>query len=213
MKKRNRTANAPARIFRQRWPVLTFSLILGTLILLGSIFAWFASSDARTNPFKVPALPFAFEITEEFTPPGIVDPGQNIPKAVSVANTGELPGFVRVLVIAEIIGADGTVLPGNPGAEFTFTGLNTTKWKYGGDGYYYYLDKLVSGETTPALFTGVTLASGLGDEYMNAAMKIDVKLEAVETAKWKYREAWWQGVTPNAAPLSDIDAVLSVLAQ
>jgi len=200
-------------IHRQRWLILVFSILSGVLMIFGSTSAWFTSSDTRVNPFRTPDLPFLFEITEEFTPPGTVNPGQSVPKVVEVTNTGELPGFARLLVMAEIIGGDGTVLPGNPGAEFSFTDLNETDWKYGGDGYYYYLGKLAPGETSPALFTGVTLADGLGAEYENAGMKIEVKLEAVEVAKWKYRESWWQGATPSASPLSDVDAALSLLAQ
>jgi len=214
MNKRNRIGNVIKRMNRQRGLVLIFSIVLSIVIGVGSTYAWFTSSDVKVNPFKSPALPFNFVITEEFTPPGTVDPGDKITKVVNAANTGELPGFVRLLVFAEIVSADGTILSGNPGAEFTYDGLNTTDWKYGGDGYYYYLGTIAPGETSPNLFTGVTISSGLGDEYKNSGMKIEVKLEAVAVDKWEYRDGWWNGATPVApSPLADVDATLSVLAK
>jgi len=213
MNKRNRFGNVMRKMNRQRGLVLAFSILMAFVLGVGSTFAWFTSSDTMLNPFKSPDLPFSFVITEEFTPPGTVDPGDEIIKEVSATNTGELPGFVRLLVLAEIMGADGTVLPGNHGTEFTYVGLNTTDWKYGGDGYYYYLGVLAPGEKAPNLFTGVGIVSGLGDEYKNAGMKIEVKLEATEIAKWEYREGWWNGATPVApSPLAVVDAALSVLA-
>ena len=211
--KRSWTKNAIVRIHKQRWIILAFCVVLSLVLVLGITFAWFTSSDEKKNPFKTPDFPFSIVITEEFTPPGTVDPGESIPKVVKVTNTGELPGFVRVLVLTEIIGQDGTVLPGNAPTQFTFEGMNTTDWKDGGDGYYYYMNQLKPGDVSPELFTGVKIDAGLGDEYKNAGMKIEVKLEAVEIAKWKYREGWWgSNSAPSAPQLVAVDNALSALA-
>ena len=211
--KRSWTKDAIGRIHKQRWMVLACSVVMSLVLVFGVTFAWFTTSDSRTNPFKTPHLTFGFEVVETFTPPSEVDPGESIVKVVKVKNTGELPGFVRVLAVTEIVSKEGVLLPGNAPTEFTIDGLNTTDWKDGGDGYYYYLHQLAPGAETPALFTGITLASGLDAAYENAGMKIDIKLEAVEIAKWKYREGWWGSALAPADPsLVVVDNALNLLA-
>ena len=60
----------------------------------------------------------------------------------------------------------------------------------------------------------MTLASGLGPEYEGALINVEVKIDAVSTKKWGYREAWWGSVsTPTSSPQDQIDAVLAPLAK
>jgi hypothetical protein len=193
------------------------------LVLLATAFAWFTASDEKVNTFEAPELPFSFEISEAFTPPGATVPGIPVPKAVDVRNTGELPGFVRVAVLVEIVGADGTLLPAGPGDTYTLDGLNTTAWSppdakmwaEGDDGWFYYLGRLAPGAVTAQpLMGGVTLAVGLGPDYQGATVKAEVVLEAVEVARWKYREGWWGAASAPTDPTwLKIDGVLSALAQ
>ena len=186
---------------------ITFMVIVAVSILvpLSLAFAWFMVVDEAINTFKTPDLPFSFEVTEEFTVPSSTTFGTTTPKVVNVTNTGELPGFVRVMILAEIISADGTVLPAEPGRAFVLGGLNTTTWSSsdlnmwadGQDGYYYYLGKLAPGEvTSQPLFTEISLAGNLGDEYVDARYKVEIKIEAVEVTATKYRESWWESPQP-----------------
>ena len=50
------------------------------------------------------------------------------------------------------------------------------------DGYYYYNRALRPGETTEPLFTTVTFAETMGNEYQNSTAAIDVTADAVQTA-------------------------------
>jgi len=204
--KRSWTKNAGARLHAQRPWLLLMSAMVSLLLLVGSTFAWFTQSDSVSNPFKTKEFPFTFEVDEVFTPPAEPGPGDNVEKEVKVKNTGELPGFVRVLLLTEIIGGDGTPLPAGAGVVAFEDVAPITDWILGPDGWWYYLDKLEPGDSTPAIVSGVTFAPGLPPEYENAAMKIEVKVEAAELKQWVYREGWWgSAAVPTDATLLAVD--------
>jgi hypothetical protein len=91
--------------------------------------------------------------------------------------------------------------------------INTAKWRLGEDGYYYYLEVLNPGQEADPLFTQVRLAPGLGPEYQEATMKIEVKMEGVDYYKDHYREAWWEVSPPVLTNLAAIDGALQALAK
>jgi len=211
--------------FHRQRPLITLLTVLtGTALVIGSTYSWFIQSDHVTNTLQTQKISFRLDLQEEFTPPGVVDPGQQVPKVVTVVNTGDISGFVRIMAFATITAQDGTPLEATPGVTFTYGGLNVTDWSAGnaslwadgGDGYYYYLGKLKPGETTAQpLFSGVTPASGLATEYENAGMKIEIKAEASETIRAKYRDGWWRNGDnpPVGSALIMIDNVLKELTQ
>jgi len=212
------------RVHRQRPLVLLLAALLSVMMVLGSTYAWFTSSDELKNQFRTPDLDFSYRVIEKFIGPGTVQPDQAVEKTVNVKNTGTQAGFARVLVFPEIIAEDGQALEAIPGVTFTFKdshGNDTlgitdwagdgNLWADGGDGYFYYLGLLESGETTlQPLFTHVTLADNLPAEYENASMTIHVKAEAAETDK--YRSSWWEtndtDPLPGGFPWLDIDTAL-----
>jgi hypothetical protein len=173
------------------------------------------STDSVTNRFKIPQYLFDVSIVEVFEPP--VDPinpgGDPIEKRVSVTNNGDLPGFVRLLVLPTAVAADGhTVLPAHIGTEI-IADLNTSTWTDGGDGYYYYRGVLPAKESTPELFTAISLTAGLDERYKGASLSIEVKCEAIGIKKWDYRVGWWgSSDAPTDTTLLTIDAILRELA-
>jgi hypothetical protein len=202
------------KLLGKRSSLLVFSLLLAVIITLGSTLAWFVSSDKIKNPFATPPTLFEFEVVDIFEPPVVPPgPGTDYEKIVGAKNVGDLPGFVRLQVTLQLIAPDNTVLDASD--IVSIKDLNTTNWKDGGDGWYYYLDKLDAGQTTPYLFTQVHFANvnpaDLAEDITGAHLTIDVKMEHVETAKWKYRETWWGLSTtgPAAGPLKDIDDALA----
>ena len=58
--------------------------------------------------------------------------------------------------------------------------LNTECWIEQG-GFYYYFRALQPGEKTEPLFTKVTFAPEMGNEYMNATVEIAVQAQAVQS--------------------------------
>ena len=220
---KQKTKNILLRFHRQRPLVFLLAILISVVMVLGSTFSWFTQTDSRTNTFQTKELTFRVELQEDFIPPGTVAPGQQVTKSVNAKNTGDTAGFVRLLVLAEIVSEKGGILEAVPGVTFTYDGLNVTDWTpgndkmwaEGGDGYYYYLGKLDPGQTTEQpLFTSVTLASDLGPEYDNATMKIEIKIEASDTVRASYRDGWWRNgdVPPTDPNLIPIDNTLQGLA-
>lgn len=68
--------------------------------------------------------------------------------------------------------------PRPPGTTSRSTSTETD-WTYL-DGYYYYNRALAPGETTVPLFTTVTFAPEMGNEYQNSTAYVEVKVGAVQ---------------------------------
>lgn len=198
------------KIIRHKSKLLLAAFICTALCICASTLAWFATTDAKENNFKTD---FRFEVAlvDEFTKPDTFEPNQLVPKKVSAANTGDIDAFVRLLVLPVAV-KEGVPLPVEAGVEVIFDQLNETNWRYGEDGYYYYLGKLAPGEEAPALFTGVTVKINgeQAETYKDATFKIEVKSEGVDARKNEYRYSWWgnRDSSPTTDPLKTIDETL-----
>jgi len=208
-------------------------LLLAVLLTLGVTLAarsWYSIQTTILNFFNGFRHDQAFfvELVDEFpevTVPPM--PGEQVPKSVGAENRGEIDAFVRLLVLPVLVASDGTLLPAklgptsDPDAHIIALDLNefdgtTGDWRYGGDGYWYYLHKLGPGENTDTLgknlFNTVMLSPTLDDKYKNAQLVIEVKMEAVETSRKNYRVGWWGNNVPQTVePLKTIDEILSAL--
>jgi predicted ribosomally synthesized peptide with SipW-like signal peptide len=194
--------------------VAMVSVVIAVALLLGGTSAWFRSSNSVTNKFGTPQYQFDVPAVDEFTPPSVpLEPGDQTAKKVGAINRGDLPGFVRLLILPTVVAADkATVLPARIGNEIKIK-LNTTDWADGGDGYYYYLSKLPAGQSTPDLFSEVGLASGLDGQYKGATLTVEVKCEAVDTRQWNYRIGWWgSDAAPTDTARLAVDTALNGLA-
>lgn len=114
--------------------------------------------------------------TEPFENRTGVMPGTEVTKIAEVTNTGTAPVWVRVQVTLDVYAADGSQL--NP--EFVTLDFNETDWTYS-EGYYYYNRALAPGETTEPLFTTVTFAPTMGNEYQNSTAYVNVHAGAVQS--------------------------------
>jgi predicted ribosomally synthesized peptide with SipW-like signal peptide len=119
--------------------------------------------------------------------------------------TGEHDPSTAYIVLEDLNVVDHATW--NSGTK-TWTG--TADWAIGDDGYFYYLHVLQPGESTETLgknlFNEFTLnTAALPAEYSGATLRLEVKVEGVLAQKSDYRDAWWAGATPAAAPLSYID--------
>ena len=115
---------------------------------------------------------------EDFPTPTPVPSSGSVEKKVRAKNTGDVPCYVRAYITCS-----------EPVKEFT--GLDTTNWVKGNDGYYYYKKAVPVGGTTTYLFTGVTVA----DEYEQDNLEVTVYEESVQTTDGQkeytsYQEAW-----------------------
>lgn len=75
--------------------VLVASLVVASVIVAGSTFAWFTSRDEVTNRLTA-TVGYGVSVTENFTPPTDWLPGQEVSKDVFAVNTGNIPAFVKM---------------------------------------------------------------------------------------------------------------------
>jgi len=201
------------------------SLVLAALLVLGGTLAWFTSADEVENRVRRedPAKEFAVVEVDVFDPEP--DGSGLYEKRVGAQNVGDIPAFVRLLVLPVFKSAEGHLLPavlgkpGDPGANVIVTDFNLATWNGsawtggdwvdGGDGYYYYLNRLDPvdyygkgcstdiDDLNKNLFNHLKLVTPMPEGYENATLLIEVKCEAVEVKN--YREAWWL-LANNTAP-------------
>jgi predicted ribosomally synthesized peptide with SipW-like signal peptide len=86
---------------KSRRRVLRASCLLAALIVAGSSFAWFTSTDEVTNRLSANA-DYDVSIVESFAPPANWLPGQNVNKDVYATNTGNIGAFVEEIVSGKL---------------------------------------------------------------------------------------------------------------
>lgn len=125
------------------------------------------ANDDKTEPF------------EDLT--GVM-PGTSATKIAEVANTGASEAWIRVRVEKKISPQLETDAGAEVDPDVVTLDINTKAWTDGGDGYYYYNEPVKPGEVTAPVFTAVTFAPQMGNEFQNAAATVDILAQAVQTA-------------------------------
>ena len=126
--------------------------------------------------------------TQPFQDKTGVMPGTKVTKIVEVKNTGTGAAFLRLYVEKNVYGADQKPMKSDP----VSLDFDNEEWTYSeSEGYYYYNRPLEPGKTTEPLFTAVTFAAEMGNEYQNATAHVKVSAYAVQSAN--------NGDSPQAA--------------
>lgn len=186
-------------------------IILAVVLVALSTFAWFTTSDSMQNKFKSGNPLFDVALVDDFTSPNELTPETEINKVVAAKNTETIDAFVRMMVFPAAL-KDGEPFEMQLEDHVQLIGLDTSKWKDGKDGYFYYLDKLAPGETSSNLFEKVKLIipNDQKDNYKDVTFDIVAKTEAIHTKKYDYRISWWGTDDPQTAePLKTIDETLA----
>lgn len=186
-------------------------IILAVVLVTLSTFAWFTTSDSMQNKFKSGNPLFDVALVDDFTSPNELTPETEINKVVAAKNTETIDAFVRMMVFPAAL-KDGEPFEVQLEDHVQLIGLDTSKWKDGKDGYFYYLDKLAPGETSSNLFEKVKLIipNDQKDNYKDVTFDIVAKTEAIHTKKYDYRISWWGTDDPQTAePLKTIDETLA----
>lgn len=105
-------------------------------------------------------------------------PGKSVSQIVSVTNSGTDDAYIRVRLDISVTAADGEPLS----TEYISLNLNEEEWNMGSDGYYYYQEGLVVGDTTCVLFDTVTFSERMGNAYQDSTIRISVSAQAVQCA-------------------------------
>lgn len=136
---------------------------LAAMLLIGGSFAYFTSTLKTDN--KLTTDKFGAETIEEFNPGGELIPGAVIKKSVGVTNTGDYSLVARIKYDetwtrkGEDVAYQTNTSTSENGGNYTVVDkkLNLADWTYGGDGYYYYLQKLESGANSPEFLSSVSM--------------------------------------------------------
>lgn len=161
--------------------VLSAAILTAAVIM--SAVAYFADKDSAKNKISIGKNDIS--ITEEFSTPDSISPGDVITKKPVVKVSGT-DCYVRMFCEFD----DSNVTYAN-------LDFNTTDWTTKQpDGYYYYKHKLSDGEETKPLFTKVTIDDTVADEsitdfdiiiYSESAQAYDT----YNHEEFKdYKEAW-----------------------
>lgn len=166
--------------------VLSLAVIICAMAVLATgTYAYFTAEETAYNVITTGCL--YMDLVEETTggapwpEEGVknVMPAMDVDKVVYVENVGSVPFFARISLENQITPAPGVT------AELTFEhislDLNTEQW-IEQDGFYYYYRILEPGEKTEPLFTKVSFAPEMGNEYQNATVEVYVLAQAVQSA-------------------------------
>lgn len=129
-------------------------------------------------------------------------------RKVTVTNQSNTTAFIRVTIHPVLVDKDGITRALS--VSDVVKDLNLTDWVDGKDGFYYYKKVLrtVPNQTTDPIFTKLQPPAGV-----KAADKVSLqlKVEAVTTAGNAYRNAWWEGETPNGTVRPDLQGIDTIL--
>lgn len=170
----------------------------------------FMSQDEITNPFALGTIDI--EIEEEFNPPTSWA-GETIEKKVEIRNVGSAEALIRVALVPRWYNPDGTPFAGDTKLiQLSGLAVTTPGWVDGGDGYYYYNAKVLSGEKTVPLLSEVTLnftdlVPEIVARYQDKTVIVEVKAETVHALEAAYEAVWPQVARSNSA----IDQMLRTL--
>ena len=164
---------------------LIATIVCCIAILASGTVAYFTAQETAYNVITTGAL--SMRLVEEgadgkpFPKEGItgVLPNMDVTKKAYVENTGDVDMYVRIALDTNVESMQdgGGALPFD---DHISLDINTEDWTKQGD-YYYYKKALKPGEATEPLFTTVSFDAKMGNEYMNARVRIDVDAQAVQS--------------------------------
>lgn len=171
---------------KQKLLTLSAVIIVVALSAYGSV-AYFTAEDTARNVITAGKLKIELqekmltsdgEKTVPFEDRLGVMPGSEVSKIVEVKNTGGQDAWVRVSVNKAIELAEG--VEDEVDLSLISFDLNTDYWTEK-DGFYYYTAKLAPGHTTETLFTAVTFAKTMSNQYQNSKAILTVNAYATQT--------------------------------
>lgn len=160
-----------------------FALLLAlVLILVGTVGGTVAYLVTHTAPVKNTFTPgnVTCDVVEEF------NTEKTAKTSVKVQNTGNVPAYIRVAVVANTVDEQGNI---TGAATLPENWLNTTNWTEK-DGYYYYNGVVQPDEVTP----GDLLKRGINLD----GIQVTILASAIQSAPAKaVNEAWGMDYSNN----------------
>lgn len=184
----NRSANESRVRISPKTAVLLISLALLLLAAVGGTIAYIVT---QSGPVENTFTPGTVDVTinEKFE--------KQVKENVNVGNTGDVPVYVRAMLVINWIDAEGNIVLTVPeGYSYTMTGLaaDGSGWTKASDGYYYYKDPVAAGSATNNLLDKCEAVTPANAEYF---LQVDVLTEVIQADPTDAVEETW-GVTVAA---------------
>ena len=154
-------------------------LILSSILivsLIGSSYAYFVKEATTSNVVTASNLQIEL-ITQKqdgtITSDSLqIMPGDSIDESAKIKNIGKEDAWVRLSITVndELMVDDNVVI---------LEGLNNSDWTYS-NGYYYYNNKLSSGQTSSSVFEGIVISDKVGNEFAGKQMNLKINGQAVQ---------------------------------
>lgn len=143
------------------------------------VYSYLSDKDTHSNKISIGGV--NTEVVEDFDPPKKLEPGTSFTKDVKVKNLGPSDCYIRIKAV---------FTDSDMGDRCTVD-FNTDDFIYHeDDGYYYYPKALKDGESTPSLFTKVTLSDEIPPEEIKD-FDILIYSEAYQSEGFDfYKDAW-----------------------
>lgn len=187
-------------------------IMVTTIIsLTPTTLSYLTSRDNVLNPVELGKVDI--EVDETFKEPDSWDGGK-YEKVVAIQNLGTKQSLIRVGIVPRWVEADGvTPFAGDTNLlDITWNNIsivpeaNTETWVAGGDGYYYYSQKIATGNSTKPIIADVSFKPEVTNDilkrYEGKKLIIDIQAEAVYAHQEAYTAVWSQ--MANSGSLTDI---------
>lgn len=158
--------------------------LAAALISINSVYALWSDSVSHKNELVADTL--SSSITETFEQGS--EPQGEVPKSVRFTNGGSCASFLRIAYSETWTAEDGTdsVILSNKvnGHDVADKHFNWADWTDGGDGWYYYNQLLMPGETSSELLDKVTFPDYTGDlaDYASADYELYFRMELLQAS-------------------------------
>jgi hypothetical protein len=164
---------------KERMKKVTVMVAAVVLLLMGTVGIKAMQYHSHSKEVAFSVAGYSFELLNDLVKQDSYAAGDVVSHSVAVKNTGSGGLYVRIKAVFESSDVENVCS----------IDLNTTDYVYS-DGYYYLVNPLTAGKTSPALFTTITIASDavLADGFRP---NIIVYAEVVQRGSYNnYADAW-----------------------
>ena len=172
-------------------PLVMAALVLAVVgVAVSGVIAWLSTTSSVSNTFVLGTVNPTVQETFE-------DPYTE-KKDVKISNKGNVPIYVRAQVNIYWVDADGNQLWDQPVADTDYTlkqSIESSSWKQGADGFYYWTEPLAAGSQTTNLIDSLTWT----DTNNGRTLVCDIAVQGIQAEPAEaVQEAWGVTITGGA---------------
>ena len=136
---------------------------------------WGEWKAGETNVYSIVLTNLGIEVTDDIV--------SSVKKNLTIQNTGNVPEYIRAVIVANWYDDSGNIVSGWQPSEGTFTGLCGSGWVKESDGFYYYTSAVDPGQATGSkLFETYTPAAA---PVTGAHLEMRIITQAVKAERGK----------------------------